>query len=38
MNETMIEKGFTEPTDRVKRLKKMIVEARRWWKRIAHSW
>ena len=28
MNETMIEKGFTEPTDRVKRLKKMIVEAR----------
>ena len=28
MNETMIEKGFTQPTDRVKRLKKMIVEAR----------
>ena len=28
MNETMIEKGFTEPTDRVKRLKKAIVEAR----------
>ena len=27
MNETMIEKGFTEPTDRVKRLKKAIVEA-----------
>ena len=28
MNETMIEKGFTEPTERVKRLKKAIVEAR----------
>ena len=38
MNETTIEKGFTEPTDRVKRLKKMIVEARPMWKRIVRSW
>ena len=28
MNETMIEKVFTQPTDRVKRLKKVMVEAR----------
>lgn len=27
MNETMIEKGFTDPTARVKRLKKVMVEA-----------